>query len=223
MKRPVKTLAPLLALAAALSAPAAELPQNAELQYSGPYGIPTTMSFKRNGNAYTIISVIKVPLYNFRFESGGTISGNALHPAYYKDIRKGKTYAEAKFGGGKITYGKAGQEQTEAAPGQILDLFALAWQLAATDGKLPAGIKITNGKRLYNIGGLAKTGSAQYAFAGGKTTVENYTVKRGDDTVNYSFAPAFGNIPAKISYIDNGTTYNLKLTGLKINGQTVKP
>ena len=92
-----------------------------------------------------------------------------------------------------------------------------------TDGKLPAGIRITNGKRLYNIGGLAKTGSAQYAFAGGKTTVENYTVKRGDDTVNYAFAPAFGNIPAKISYIDNGTTYNLKLTGLKINGQTVKP
>lgn len=223
MKHPAKTLALLLALAAALSAPAAELPQNAELQYSGPYGVPATMTFTRSGNAYKIVSVIKVPLYNFRFESGGIVSGNALHPSYYKDIRKGKTYAEAKFGGGKITYGKAGEQQTEAASGQILDLFALAWQLAATDGKLPAGIRITNGKRLYNIGGLAKTGSAQYAFAGGKTTVENYTVKRGDDTVNYSFAPAFGNIPAKISYIDNGTTYNLKLTGLKINGQTVKP
>ena len=41
--------------------------------------------------------------------------------------------------------------------------------------------------------------------------------------MNYSFAPAFGNIPAKITYTDNGKTYDLKLTGLKINGQTIKP
>ncbi|MGF6147280.1 Protein of uncharacterised function (DUF3108) [Kingella potus] len=219
----MKALFPVLALAAALSAQAAELPQTAELQYSGPYGIPATMTFTRSGSGYTIVSVIKVPLYNFRFESGGSISGKLLHPAYYKDIRKGKTYAEAKFGGGKITYGKSGETQTEAAAGQILDLFALSWQLAATDGKLPDGLRITNGKRIYNIGGLTKTGSAQYAFSGGKTQVDNYRVRRGDDTVHYSFAPAFGNIPAKITYTDNGKTYDLKLTGLKINGQAVKP
>ena len=224
MMKPISLLPAALALlTAALPASAAELPQSAELQYSGSYGIPATMTFSRSGNSYRIVSVIKVPMYNFRFESGGTIHGNSLHPSYYKDIRKGKTYAEAKFGGGKITYGKSGELQTENVAGQILDLFALSWQLAATDGKLPAGLKITNGKRVYNVSGLAKTGSAQYAFNGGKTTIDNYRVKRGDDIVNYSFAPAFGNIPVKITYTDNGKTYDLKLTGLKINGQTIKP
>ena len=224
MMKPISLLPAALALlTAALPASAAELPQSAELQYSGSYGIPATMTFSRSGNSYRIVSVIKVPMYNFRFESGGTIHGNSLHPSYYKDIRKGKTYAEAKFGGGKITYGKSGELQTENAAGQILDLFALSWQLAATDGKLPAGLKITNGKRVYNVSGLVKTGSAQYAFNGGKTTIDNYRVKRGDDIVNYSFASAFGNIPAKITYTDNGKTYDLKLTGLKINGQTIKP
>lgn len=224
MMKPISLLPAALALlTAALPASAAELPQSAELQYSGSYGIPATMTFSRSGNSYRIVSVIKVPMYNFRFESGGTIHGNSLQPSYYKDIRKGKTYAEAKFGGGKITYGKSGELQTENAAGQILDLFALSWQLAATDGKLPAGLKITNGKRVYNVSGLVKTGSAQYAFNGGKTTIDNYQVKRGDDIVNYSFAPAFGNIPAKITYTDNGKTYDLKLTGLKINGQTIKP
>ena len=146
MMKPISLLPAALALlTAALPASAAELPQSAELQYSGSYGIPATMTFSRSGNSYRIVSVIKVPMYNFRFESGGTIHGNSLYPSYYKDIRKGKTYAEAKFGGGKITYGKSGELQTENAAGQILDLFALSWQLAATDGKLPAGLKITNG------------------------------------------------------------------------------
>ena len=108
--KPISLLPAALALlTAALPASAAELPQSAELQYSGSYGIPATMTFSRSGNNYRIVSVIKVPMYNFRFESGGTIHGNSLHPSYYKDIRKGKTYAEAKFGGGKITYGKSGE------------------------------------------------------------------------------------------------------------------
>ena len=222
MKTPTLLIAAALSLSAA-NAYAAGLPQSATLKYSGSYGIPATMTFTRSGNQYTIVSRIKVPLYHIRFESGGSISGNTIRPSYYKDVRDGKTYAEAKFGGGKITYGKSGELQTENAAGQILDLFALSWQLAATDGKLPAGLKITNGKRVYNVSGLVKTGSAQYAFNGGKTTIDNYRVKRGDDIVNYSFAPAFGNIPAKITYTDNGKTYDLKLTGLKINGQTIKP
>ena len=104
MMKPISLLPAALALlTAALPASAAELPQSAELQYSGSYGIPATMTFSRSGNSYRIVSVIKVPMYNFRFESGGTIHGNSLYPSYYKDIRKGKTYAEAKFGGGKIT------------------------------------------------------------------------------------------------------------------------
>lgn len=168
MKKPVF---PLFALLAAIPAYAAELPQSAELKYSGSYGIPATMTFNRNGNSYKIISHIKVPLYSIRFESGGTISGNRLIPSYYKDVRGGKTYAEAKFGGGKITYGKAGEQKTEAASGTTMDLFTLAWQLAANDAALPAGLKITNGKKIYPVGGLNKTGSGRYTIGGGTTEV----------------------------------------------------
>ncbi|OSI15857.1 DUF3108 domain-containing protein [Neisseria dumasiana] len=212
-----------LALAAPLSVSAAELPQSAELKYSGSYGIPATMTFNRNGNSYKIVSHIKVPLYNIRFESGGTISGNRLIPSYYKDVRGGKTYAEAKFGGGKVTYGKAGEQKTEAASGTTMDLFTLAWQLAANDASLPSGLRITNGKKIYRVGGLNKTGSGQYKISGGNTEVNKYRIQRGDSTVNYAFAPAFNNIPAQITYTDDGKTYDLKLTSIKINGQAVKP
>ena len=202
---------------------AAELPQSAVLQYSGSYGIPATMTFTRTGNQYTIVSNIKVPLYHIRFESGGTIKGNLLHPTYYRDVRGGKVYAEAKFSQGKVTYGKTGEQKTETVTGTILDLFALSWQLAATDGNLPTGIKITNGKRIYNVSHLNKVGSSDLFFSGGKTPINQYRMRRGDDTVNYAFAPAFGNIPAQIHYIDDGKTYQLKLNSLTINGQNMKP
>ncbi|MDO5058792.1 MAG: DUF3108 domain-containing protein, partial [Neisseria sp.] len=205
------------ALAAALSAgaaQAAELPQSAVLQYSGSYGIPATMTFTRSSNSYKIVSDIKVPLYKIRFESAGSIAGNTLKPSYYRDIRNGKVYAEAKFSGGKVSYGKVGDTKTENISGTALDLFALSWQLAANDGKLPAGLKITNGKNLYPVSGLNKTGTGTYSLAGGKTPIANYRVRRGGDTVNYSFATELGNIPAQIIYTDDGKSYNLKLKSL---------
>lgn len=212
-----------LAVLLASTAFSAELPQSAELNYSGSYGIPATMTFTKSGNSYKVVANIKVPLYRIRFESGGTIAGNTLKPSYYKDIRGGKTYAEAKFSGNGVTYGKAGSPKTENASGTTMDLFTLAWHLAANEGKLPSGLKITNGKKLYPVSGMKKTGSSEYKFSGGNTPVNHYRVHRGDSTINYSFAPALNNIPAQISYTDDGKTYNLKLTGIKINGQTVQP
>ncbi len=106
------------------------------------------MTFTRSGNQYTIVSRIKVPMYSIRFESGGTISGNTLRPKYYKDVRGGKLYAEAKFSGNSITYGKVGSSETAKTGGTTLDLFTLAWQLAANDARLPSGLTITNGKKL---------------------------------------------------------------------------
>ena len=222
----MKLIRPLMfgALAAAsFGIYAAELPQSAELQYSGSYGIPATMTFTRSGNNYKIVSNIKVPMYNIRFESGGIINGNTLTPSYYRDVRGGKTYVEAKFSGNRVTYGKPGEQKTENVSGPTQDLFTLAWQLAASNGKLPGGLKITNGKKLYNVGGLSSAGSAKYSIGGGSTTINKYRVQRGDSTVNYSFAPALGNVPAQISYTDDGKTYDLQLKSIKINGKTVKP
>lgn len=223
MKHLISTLATLAFATPILYTHAAELPQSAELHYSGSYGIPATMTFKRNGNRYTIVSKIKVPLYRIQFESGGTISGNRLIPSYYKDVRGGKTYAEANFKGNRITYGKVGEQQTETVSGPAMDLFTLAWQLAANDAKMPAGLKITNGKKLYRVGALQKSGNSQYNFSGGKTPITKYAITRGNDRINYAFAPELGNIPAIISYQDDGKTYNLKLNQIKINGQTITP
>ena len=219
-------LKPLLAVmlaAGALSVQAAPIPDQATLQFRGSYGIPATMTFTRSGNQYTIVSRIKVPMYSIRFESGGTISGNTLRPKYYKDVRGGKLYAEAKFSGNSITYGKAGSSETAKSSGTTLDLFTLAWQLAANDAHLPSGLNITNGKKLYPVSGMTKVGSENYKIGGGTTTVNKYRVKRGDDTVTYSFAPAFNNIPAEIKYTDDGKTYDLKLTSVTIDGKAVKP
>jgi len=222
MKTPTLLIAAALSLSAA-NAYAAGLPQSATLKYSGSYGIPATMTFTRSGNQYTIVSRIKVPLYHIRFESGGSISGNTIRPSYYKDVRDGKTYAEAKFSGNSITYGKAGSSETAKSSGTTLDLFTLAWQLAANDAKLPARLSITNGKKIYPVSGMSKIGSGSYTLNGKAIPVEKYRVQRGDDTVTYSFATSLGNIPAQISYTDDGKTYDLKLTSVSINGKPVKP
>lgn len=214
----------LLLTVFSLSAAASELPHSAVLKYSGSYGIPAVMTFTRNGNSYKIVSSIKVPLYKIRFESAGTISDGILYPSYYKDIRGGKLYAEAKFNGHSVTYGRIKEgEETETVSGPAMDLFTLAWQLAAGDGKLPAGTCITNGKKLYRINSINKTGSSKYKFGKGYIDIDKYRVRRGDSTVGYAFATAFDNIPAQISYTDDGKTYNLRLTGATIDGKPVQP
>ena len=127
------------------SAHATNLPQSVSLQYAGHYNgltLPATMTFTRNGKGYKVVSTIKVPLYHIRFESGGSISGNTIRPSYYKDVRGSKTYAEAKFQGNQVTYGKTGELQTETVGGNISDLFMLAWQLAANDAKLSARLNM---------------------------------------------------------------------------------
>ena len=214
----------LLLAVFSLSAAASELPHSAVLKYSGSYGIPAVMTFTRNSNSYKIVSSIKVPLYKIRFESAGTISDGILYPSYYKDIRGGKLYAEAKFNGHSVTYGRIKEgEETETVSGPTMDLVTLAWQLAAGDGKLPAGTRITNGKKLYRINSINKTGSSKYKFGKGYIDIDKYRVRRGDSTVGYAFATAFDNIPAQISYTDDGKTYNLRLTGATIDGKPVQP
>lgn len=214
----------LLLTVFSLSAAASELPHSAVLKYSGSYGIPAVMTFTRNGNSYKIVSSIKVPLYKIRFESAGTISDGILYPSYYKDIRGGKLYAEAKFNGHSVTYGRIKEgEETETVSGPTMDLFTLAWQLAAGDGKLPAGTRITNGKKLYRINSINKTGSSKYKFGKGYIDIDKYRVRRGDSTVGYAFATEFDNIPAQISYTDDGKTYNLRLTGATIDSKPVQP
>ena len=83
MNRMICPLSASLILLSLLTQPAlaADIPQSATLNFSGSYGIPATMTFKRTGNQYTVAANINVPFYKIRFESGGTISGNQLNPS----------------------------------------------------------------------------------------------------------------------------------------------
>ena len=215
--------------AAALAAPAAAaetaFPKNAELHYIGPYGVPAVMTFNQNGGRYNVNADINVPLYKMRFSSNGSISGNRLQPARYSDTRKGRAYAGATFdyGSKTITYGKTGQTESQPISGPTFDLFTLAWQLALNNGQLPANLHITNGKRVYPVRGMTRLPPARYNINGASIAVNRFRVQRGDDTIEYSFAPDFANIPALIKYTDDGKTYALKLRSGKIDGTPLQP
>lgn len=213
------------ALAVALVAPtqAAEIPQSATLKYGGTMGIPATMNFKRNGDNYTVTANINVPMYKIRFESGGKIVGNQLKPTYYTDTRNGKLYASAKFSGSRVSYGKVGDPHSTTVSGSVMDLFTLSWQLAFNDGELPANTYTTNGKSITKLGALRATGSKTMNVAGGKTTVQQFSVSRDEGSVTYAFAPELQNMPAQISYSDEGKKYNLTLKSIVIDGKVIKP
>ena len=147
----------------------------------------------------------------------------ALNQSYYRDVRNGKVYASAQFSGSKATYGKAGETKTENVRGRVMDLFTLAWQLVFTDGQLPPNLMITNGKRLYPVRGISPAGTSQITFNGRKIDVNQFNVRRGDDTAQYGFAPALNGVPAIIRYNDGDKNYALTLKSVSINGQTVQP
>ena len=215
--------------AAALAAPAAAaetaFPKNAELHYIGPYGVPAVMTFNQNGGRYNVNADINVPLYKMRFSSNGSISGNRLQPARYSDTRKGRTYAGATFdyGSKTITYGKTGQTESQPISGPTFDLFTPAWQLALNNGQLPANLHITNGKRVYPVRGMTRLPPARYNINGASIAVNRFRVQRGDDTIDYSYAPDLANIPALNKYADYGKSFELKLRSGKIDGTPLQP
>ena len=219
-----RSIALLLAGGLSLPAAAAELPQSAVLHFTSSYKIPAVMTFKRSGNQYQVAANINIPLFKIRFESAGVIEGKLLKPRYYRETRNGKLYSEAKFTGETVYYGKVGDKKTDTLSGVTMDLFTLAWQLAASDAELPDNIHITNGKKIYPVGQLTQIGTAPYKFSGGTTEITRYRVQHDDNTISYAFAPKFNNIPMQIGYLaDDGKTYTLRLSKLTVDGKAVKP
>lgn len=226
------TLSAIIALLPAAAAADSEtqgtqspsFPQKATLHYVGPYGVPAVMTFERNGNRYRVVADINAPLYKMRFTSQGSINGTRLSPASYSDIRRGKPYAAAQFdyAARTVSYGKTGETRSEAMQGPAMDLFTLSWQLALNGGRLPAGLQITNGKRIYPVSGMTRLAPEHYNFNGGSITVNRFRVQRGGDTVEYAFAPDLSNIPARIKYSDDGKVYELKLRSAEIDGVPVQ-
>ena len=97
-----------------------------------------------------------------------------------------------------------------------MDLFTLSWQLAMSEGKLPANLRITNGKKMYRVGSLKSLQASSLIIDGHKIDVNRVSVKHEDSTIEYGFATSLGNIPAMIAYVDMGKKYNLVLKNIII-------
>lgn len=211
------------ALWAAPATYAAHFPKQAELHYIGPYNAPVTMTFARNGEHYHVVANIDIPLYSMRFSSTGTVSGNTLKPATYDDNRMGSRYAHADFSGNLVRYGKTSEPaKTATVDGPVFDLFTLAWQLAMNNAQLPANVRITNGKKIYAVSEMQYVNNEKMTLGNRTLTVNHYRVKRGDDTIDYAFAPSLANIPAQINYLDDGKNYTFRLVSVTLDGKTIQ-
>ncbi|PIT16620.1 hypothetical protein BGI32_04170 [Snodgrassella alvi] len=201
---------------------AADLPRRAQLQFVDSYGLPVNMDFVQQAEQYQINTQINLIFYQMQFVSTGTVNGSTLNPLSYTDSRFGKPYAQARFTEQGIDYGKVSESSKHmAVNGSVYDMFALGWQLGFNHGKLPANTYLTNGKKVYLLDAVRSRGTAQLLINGRQIDISQYSISRGDDVVEYAFAPQFGNIPVYISYMDNGKVYTLQLKGGQIDGKAI--
>lgn len=201
---------------------AGELPQRAQLQFVDNNGLSVNMDFEQKGGKFQISTDLSLLIYQMQFVSSGTLSGTMLNPLTYTDSRFGKLYAQARFNGQSVDYGRVSDTSRHlAVNGPVYDMFALAWQLGFNQGKLPVNTYLTNGKKVYPLDAVKNLGSAQIMVNGQHIEISQYSISRGDDRVEYAFAPQLNNIPVRISYMDNGKVYTLQLKAGQINGKAI--
>lgn len=209
MKMMKKLFIGVLAISAAISTAWAE---DFNIKYSSNYLMPAYVHFKNNGQQYSIVSKINVPLYNIVFKANGTERNGQFHMLSYRDTRNGKTYALAEIDSKNIQYGKA-KEPLKNAPMTMptYDLFTTAFQLSYYD-RLPSSFQTTNGKKLYptpNVD-LRKTAHS-VKEKDGKTYQEiTYKFKTSDNKDITVKKYAGEKFPRYISYSRDGDNYELK-------------
>jgi hypothetical protein len=206
-----------------ISATAAFFPQQAKLQYVDNHGIPVNMNFNRQDKQYRIDVSLNLILYHFNFVSTGTVSENILTPISYMDTRQGKPYAHAVFSKQAVQFGKNGADaQQVQVDGPVYDMFALGWQLGINNGQLAKNTYLTNGKKIYPLKNISFIGQKQLSINNELINVSQFRLYRGDDVVEYAFAPSLNGIPVRISYMDNGKIYTLHLKSGLIDGKAIK-
>lgn len=207
----------------AITAFATDLPLQAKLEYVDNHGIPVNMDFSRQDNQYRIEVHLNLILYHLNFVSNGTVANNTLTPLSYTDSRQGKPYAYATFTNQTVQFGKNGDEPKQVTVnGPVFDLFALGWQLGVNNGHLAKNTYLTNGKKIYPLNNISFIGTEQLSVNSEMISISHYRLNRGDDVVEYAFAPSLRGIPVRISYMDNGKIYTLQLKSGLIDGKAIK-
>lgn len=201
---------------------AGELLQRAQLQFVDNNGLSVNMDFEQKGEQFQIVTQLSLLIYQMQFVSSGTVNGTMLNPLTYTDSRFGKLYAQARFNGQSVDYGKVSDISRHlAVNGPVYDMFALAWHLGFNQGKLPLNTYLTNGKKVYPLDEIKSLGNAQIMVNGKQIEISQYSISHGDDRVEYAFAPQLNDIPVRISYMDNGKVYTLQLKAGQINGKAI--
>lgn len=206
-------------------------PHDALLRYQGPLSLTGTMHFERTENRYRIHTQLNIPFNKMEFISEGNIEGNQLMPLHYIHKRKGKVYASAVFDydKNKVHYGKGETPQKEyAMQGQQLDYFSWAWQMSINGGMINNDVQLTNGKKAYFQPApnrdipLGK--ESQLDTGEGKIRLITLNIEREQndktDYISYGFAPDFANVPARITFNDGKTEYELNIIGIVLDQQT---
>lgn len=212
-----------LLMLVAIATKAATLPQQAKLHYVDNHGVPVNMDFSQQNNHYRIGVSLNFIFYHLNFVSTGTVSGNTLTPLSYVDTRQGKPYAYAVFNQQTVQFGKNNADaQHVQVDGPVYDMFALGWQLGINEGQLAKNTYLTNGKKIYPLKDISFIGQQPLSINNQLTNISLYRLNRGDDVVEYAFAPSLNGIPVRISYMDNGKIYTLHLKSGLIDGKAIK-
>lgn len=199
------------------------LPSQAKLQFVNQYGVPATMTFTQHDNQYSINTDVDMIFYQLHFASTGHIMGNRLLPESYRDSRSGKLYAQALFDGQMIQYGKIGDDVKQMKiNGVVFDIFTLAWQLALDKDQVSSSSFFTNGKKIYPIENIHYSGKSEYLLNGTSVLTNQFLIQRAKNTIEYALIPSLENIPAQITYTDNGKLYVLKLKTAQLDGKVIK-
>lgn len=219
--RPYHTIAP---------ASKPPFPHDALLRYQGPLSITGSMHFQRDEKTYRIETQFNIPFNKMEFISEGKIEENKLIPLKYTHKRKGKVYASAIFDYDTQTahYGKGSvPNQQYAMNGRQLDYFSWAWQMSINGGIITEDVQLTNGKKVYFQPAITSgdvIGEKSELDTGeGKIRLVTLNIEREKthkkDEISYGFAPDFANIPARVTFNDGKTQYELNIFGIELDGQ----
>ncbi|GAA5101327.1 hypothetical protein [Wohlfahrtiimonas larvae] len=197
---------------------ATDLPNEVVLNYTGPYGIPATMTFTHNKENYTIDTTVLIPFNKMRFIIKGQIKGNQLLPTEYTVFRSDKAYSSAIIDYNKniITYGKLPERKQESLAQNTQDLFSVAWQMSINQGLPNKNTQTTDGKKIYQLPELTQTQSIEHRINGKKENSIYFKGGEDDRRLEIGLATEQHFIPSVIVYYDKGTRYELTLRKSKI-------
>lgn len=210
-------------------------PKSIQILYTSSFGIKVTMNFKLTGNNYYINTNLNIPLYQIKYISNGSITDNGtLKFINFQDIRNNKNYSMAKIYNqtNQIHYGKINSPIIENIQYHIYDPFSFAWQFTFNQNVFTNNIKITNGKRLYDMqtlsAGEIKNFTIDHNIIYNKQNnplrlinVQLKNIKNSNNNFNFSLAKDFYLIPIITSFNIKNKTYNLNINKIIIDDKIV--